>query len=193
MKTIIILAIFTFVYVANAQEQVKVYKVEKTNEEERSFKNNRIGATYSMLSGYGLTYLRQLDDKFSIKGQLFGFGKYNSDPEEYYNNYLVISVGTELQYNLVAYNTNRLYGLVGLNYIFKYDDYTSYVLNENEYNLGLGIGFETFFFSNITLAIDGGYFGRLNYSNTDYNDGEIDKSGSIIFGLGVGVSLYYNF
>lgn len=191
MKIILIFAILIFTNTVQSQE---INETLKPKEDKNKLLNNRVGVTYSMLSGYGLTYLRQLDDKFSIKGQLFGFGKYNSDPEEYYNNYLVISVGTELQYNLVAYNTNRVYGLVGVNYYFKYDDYTSYVLNENEYNLGLGIGFETFFFSNITLAIDGGYFGRLNYSNTDYIVGELlDKSSSIVFGLGVGVSLYYNF
>ena len=191
MKIILIFAILIFTNTVQSQE---INETLKPKEDKNKLLNNRVGVTYSMLSGYGLTYLRQLDDKFSIKEQLFSFGKYNSDPEEYYNNYLVISVGTELQYNLVAYNTNRVYGLVGVNYYFKYDDYTSYVLNENEYNLGLGIGFETFFFSNITLAIDGGYFGRLNYSNTDYIVGELlDKSSSIVFGLGVGVSLYYNF
>lgn len=195
MKTIIVFVILIFTYTGQSQE---IYDTLHPKQEQKILLNNRVGITYSTLSGYGLTYLRQLNDKFSIKGQLFGFGKYETEPEFINENYLVISIGTELQYNLIKYTNNRLYALGGIYYVYDYDENSGwnsdYNSTNNYYNIGLGIGFETMLFSNITMAIDGGYFGQyVKYRSEDDNTLDILRNNEIVFGFGIGVSLYYNF
>ena len=195
MKIIIVFVILIFTYVSESEE---IYDALHPKKDEKRLLNNRVGLTYSILSGYGLTYLRQLDDKFSIKGQLFGFGKYESEPESYNENYLNLSVGAELQYNLIKHRTNRLYSLLGAYFVYDYNETSGWNSDYNSiykyYNLGLGIGFESMLFSNITVAVDGGYFGQyVKYLSENGSSINTLRSNDIVFGFGIGVSLYYNF
>ena len=179
-----------------SQETKNVYRVESNNEYE--WFDNKIGFTYSMMTGYGLTYLRNVNDNFAIKTQLFAYG--SIDDEDSYNNYIDFSLGIEFQYTVKKYERTRLYVLGGGYYAYSeendYYDWNSYSDNkiENDRNVGLGIGFELLAFSNLSFTIDGGYFGRFTKVEEFDDISNIKKiSNPIKFGFGFGVSAFYNF
>lgn len=178
-------------------------KANVPNNENYDWLDNRIGFTYSMMTGYGLTYLRQLNEDFAIKSQLFAYGTIEENTE-----YLeiILSLGAELQYNIRKYDRTRLYGLVGGYYDYLKEaailySENDYFYTENSFNFGAGIGFEILFKYNLSLSIDGGYF--VNFTDIkDYdilyipgqNDGIIAKNTKPIrFGFAFGASIYYNF
>lgn len=199
MKIYLLLIFFNINYLAKSENLV----IKNSSiENEKSLNVYRLGVTYSDLSGYGLTYLRELNDRYAIKTQLFLFGSVDDKTSDL----LMISIGAELQYNIVKNKTNRLYGIGGFQYSYFEDDGYSFFdfslfrnlikaerINRN-YNLGLGFGFETFFFRNLTIAVDCGVYGLIG-RNTKKKDGSNSEKLEDVFnfGNGFGITLYYNF
>lgn len=201
MKTIVLLFIISLNLV-QAQEETKITVVQ---ESKNIFKNNRVGLTYSMMSGYGLTYLRSFENNFSIKTQLYLYGSVDANDTEYRDNSLKLAIGAELQYNLAKFQSNRLYVLAGFYYDYDYSlyDYLLHTKDEvvkknafditRHYNVGLGIGFEVYLLNNISVAFDGGYYGEIKNNNQADFYTVKETSKSIGFGFAGGISLYYNF
>lgn len=204
MKTIVLLFIISLNLV-QAQEETKITLVQKAK---NIFKNNRVGLTYSMMSGYGLTYLRAFENNFSLKTQLFAYGNLDNSENSLKDNSVNFAIGTELQYNLTYFKNNRLYTLAGFYFDYDYatsqENVASFVVDtydiKRKYNFGLGIGFEAFIANNITIALDGGYYGYFENRNSreikyDKNEARLvyPTSNAISFGFGFGASLYYNF
>lgn len=199
MKTIIFSIVLLSAISLFSQETKNVYRVEPLNDYQ--WNDNRIGFTYSMMSGYGLSYLRVFNDKFALKTQLFAYGSIDED-ESYNGNYIDFSIGTELQYTLKKFDRTRLYLLAG--YYYKYGiekDYYSWSLEqteelvENVHNIGLGFGFEFLAFNNLAFALDGGYHGRFSNEVNKFEDSNviISESSPIRFGFAFGVSAFYSF
>ena len=169
MKSIIIFTILFFAYISQAQEISDALQPKK----EKKLKDNKVGLTYSMMSGYGLTYLRSFENNFSIKTQLYLYGSVDANDTEYRDNSLKLAIGAELQYNLAKFQSNRLYVLAGFYYDYDYSlyDYLLHTKDEvvkknafditRHYNVGLGIGFEVYLLNNISVAFDGGYYGEI--------------------------------
>ena len=195
MKNILFISlILLFVNIAKSQEEAEIVKV--VSENESKLESNRIGFTYSTLSGYGLTYLHTLDNGFSFKTQLFIYGEINND-DDFVNADVWGAIGGELQYNIKNFKRNRLYALVGFYFDYDYSEfglrYATELSIKRLYNGGIGVGFETLVLKNISLALDGGYYGRIirgNYKDAN-KPSKIDLE--VGFGFGFGVSLYYNF
>ena len=174
--------------------------------EKKILEKNRVGFTYSTLTGYGLTYLRAFDNGFSLKSQLFIYGDVDSKANKVDGQYshLMFEIGAELQYNLVKYSSNRFYVLCGA--FYNYDDESNsksiYPYNYSDinrlYNIGIGFGFETLIINHISIALDGGYYGNIKvntFSDDNFsNNGDSAYNNTKVgFGFGFGVSLYYNF
>ncbi len=201
MKTIIIFTILFFAYISQAQEISDALQPKK----EKKLKDNKVGLTYSMMSGYGLTYLRSFENNFSIKTQLYLYGSVDANDTEYRDNSLKLAIGAELQYNLAKFQSNRLYVLAGFYYDYDYSlyDYLLHTKDEvvkknafditRHYNVGLGIGFEVYLLNNISVAFDGGYYGEIKNNNQADFYTVKETSKSIGFGFAGGISLYYNF
>jgi hypothetical protein len=162
------------------------------------------------MSGYGLTYLRAFENNFSLKTQLFAYGNLDNSENSLTDNSVNFAIGTELQYNLTYFKNNRLYTLAGFYFDYDYTTWQENMANtivetydiKRKYNFGLGIGFEAFIANNITIALDGGYYGYFENRNErniyyDYDLKEVKlkypTSKAISFGFGFGASLYYNF
>lgn len=200
MKTAIISAfILFFGFNLYSQETKTVYRVETSKEFE--WHENRIGFTYSMMSGYGLTYLREFNDKVALKSQLFAYGSID-DEEAYSDNYINFSIGTELQYTLKRFDRTRLYLLAGYYYEYGLEKYNygwsgeqTELNEESSNNIGIGFGFEFLAFSNLSFSLDGGYHGRFAKEIDKYEDTNviINESSPIRFGFAMGISAFYNF
>lgn len=201
MKSIIIFTILIFTYTSQAQEMSDALQPKKENK----LKENKVGLTYSMLSGYGLTYLRSFDNNFSIKTQLYLWGITEANGTEYRDNSLDLAIGAELQYNLAKFQSNRLYALAGFYFDYEYSLYdylkgsqsnrlvkTAFDITRH-FNVGLGVGFEVYLLNNISVAFDGGYYGQVKSNNyADFLTATTNTK-AIGFGLAGGISLYYNF
>ena len=77
MKQLIILIIFLGVNCAHAQSE-KNNEI-KSESNELKFGKNRLGLTYSALTGDGITYLRAFENGLSLKTQLYFLGNTNTE------------------------------------------------------------------------------------------------------------------
>lgn len=167
--------------------------------------DNKIGFTYSMMTGYGLTYYRQLNETIGLKSQFFAYGRIEDNPTESYNfDRMHLTLGTELQFNLKKFESSRLYLLTGgfYRYLSESDgywsgpDYIDVTKDTRDINLGLGFGFEFMLDYNFSIAIDGGY--HFNFGKVDSYDRRNNVSMPITsypkeFSYAFGISLFYNF
>lgn len=164
------------------------------------WKDNKIGFSASMLTGYGFTYYRQLTQNLGVKAQIFAYG--TLDDETSYANEIDISGGIELQYTLLKFERIRFYALTGGYYMYnKSEDY--FINNDiyeitNSKNIGIGVGCEMLAFNNLSFAFDGGYyFAFINKAYEDSNIGQnpmiIPESKKFEFSLGVAFSVFYSF
>lgn len=166
--------------------------------------DNRIGASLSMMTGYGLSYSRKINENMYIKTQLFAYGSLEDDT--FYENEIDVAFGLELQYDLKKYEMIRLYALGGGFYNYNKRNETVYfeqgpgsfiIANSNHF--GLGFGVELLVLNQISFAVDGGYYLRFTSTNEEFkvdgvkNSNPIIQSKSIEFGLGVGLSAFYSF
>ena len=200
MKIVLFLVLFSSYFLAKSETSETANLTTIKNE--KTLHNYRLGITYSDLSGYGTSYLREINDRFAIKTQFFFFGSVDDKSSDF----LMISFGTELQYNFVKNKTNRLYGISGFQYSYFEDDGEKFLdfslfdtgsmaerINRH-YSVGLGIGFEAFFFSNITIAVDTGIYGLVGRNTKKIEDSDFERLENVFnFGYGFGITLYYNF
>lgn len=208
MKKILILLAFISMPVFS-----QIYNLEnETSSKQNVWLNNKIGFTYSMMTGYGLSYQRQLTDKIGLKSQFFAYGSIEDNPNSGNNfNDVQVTIGTELQYDLKKFESSRLYLLAGGFYRYMLEDYyyyddmntnNNFQTTKNDINVGLGFGFEFMLDYNFSASIDGGY--HFNYRTLDTYDSFYDnvtQRSTIIpittnpmnFGFAFGVSLFYNF
>lgn len=167
---------------------------------------NRIGIYGSFFSGYGLSYQHQFDSGFSLRTQVFAFGR-NDDNSDYNTEEVRFAYGADLQYNLKRSRNTRLYALVGsfidyyksgnnYNYPSTTDDYDT----ERYINLGGGFGIELMAWQNLSFVIEGGYYGRFgknNITNYRFENGQDvrykEQQSPKSFGFGVGGGISYAF
>lgn len=203
--------VFSF---AKAQEdsvsEISTTSSQKLTDEDTSqWYKNRIGLYGSFFSGYGLSYQHQFNNGFSIRTQLFATGS-NDDNSLYNNDEIQLTYGIDLQYNLKRTKSTRLYVLLGsfidynesggYYYGYSYDnDYDDYDI-ERYINVGVAFGIELMAWRNISLVIEGGYYGRIgnnSVSHYKYIDGEYIKywenERPKTFGFGVGGGISYAF
>lgn len=170
-------------------------------EEEYVWKKNRLGASASMMYGYGLTYQRFLNDDLALKTQFFLYG--TTDNEDY-GDEMDFAFGVDLQYNLIKTNRSRFFASIGgyYNYVENAFEYYSYNEEDNidierAINLGFGFGAEIRLLENITAYGEVGYSARLeNNHNWEYNgsnDHKYTASKPKRFSLGVGAGVMFAF
>jgi len=157
---------------------------------------NRIGASASTFTGYGLTYYRHFADDFVVKLAVFGYGDSQDDPG-YESNNLFATIGTELEYNLHKTQFTRLhvFGAFSLwydesNYDYDYS-YASSVI-ERQYVTGFGFGFEFLAWGIISFNIETGLQARFSVNSN--NDGTTNKTTyPQYYGFGFGGGITYAF
>lgn len=197
MKNIILLFVFMLIPLKLISQNQNKSDIQQPPTKPSTWGKNKIGLTYSMMSGYGFSYWRELSNNFCLKTQLFGYG--STEVEDKFDNSLVFAIGLELQYTIRRTKVTRLYLLTGYYYSYSHeinyyyrgeyvDDY-----KENLRNIGIGFGFEVLAYHNLSFSLDGGYFLRFNNVKEYYQDENktIFRS-PLNFGIGFGVSAYYN-
>lgn len=105
LNLMLIIIVFSFTNLIS-QEKTNIYTPKSKSLSDFDWEKNRIGFTYSMMTGYGLTYLRQFDNGIALKGQLFAYG--SIDDEENYRNEIDVAFGIEVQYNIKKFDKTRL-------------------------------------------------------------------------------------
>ena len=200
MKNLLILLIFVSLPVFS-----QIYNVDNDGTyKKQNWLDNKIGFTYSMMTGYGLSYQRQFTETIGLKSQFFAYGSVNDDPntENTFDD-IYISIGSELQFNLKKYESTRLYLLAGGFYRYLVEDDYMYFGNQNygqdkrkDINVGLGFGLEFMMDYNFSISLDGGF--HFNYgildSYTMQNGIYVPvKTNPMEFGFAFGLSLFYNF
>lgn len=168
----------------------------KTEEKEYDWPVNRIGASASSFTGYGLTYFRHFADDFVIKLAVFGYGESNDD-SNYQNSSLFGTIGTELQYNLhkTKYTRLHLFGAFSIWYdesIYGYglSYYSSSI--KREYVTGFGFGFEFLAWGIISFNIETGLMGRFG-ANTYSDYSMTTTTDPKYYGFGIGGGITYAF
>lgn len=212
MKSIyLFLCLFAAIPFAEAQDASSSKLVTSNNQNtiedgDSQWLKNRIGIYGSFFFGYGLSYQHQFENGFSLRTQIFAFGR-NDDNKDYNSEEVRFAYGTDLQYNLKRSSNTRLYALVGsfidyyksgnnYNYPSTTDDYDT----ERYINLGGGFGIELMAWRNLSFVIEGGYYGRFgknsvtvyrheNGQDVRYKEKQSPKS----FGFGVGGGISYAF
>jgi hypothetical protein len=160
-KVLFITFLSFFVFLTSGYSKSKITK-DSTVTNVTSWGKNKIGVTYSMMTGSGMSYWREINEKFAFKTQIFGYG--TTEVENKYDNSIIASFGLELQFQLNKTERTKLYLLSGayysynneMNYYYRrkfIDDYKEYLSN-----FGAGFGFEVLALKNLSFSIDGGYF-----------------------------------
>lgn len=203
MKLNLILLLIVF-SISNlySQENTNVYTPKSKSLSDFDWEKNRIGFTYSMMTGYGLSYLRQFDNGLALKTQLFAYGSIDDNSSS--SSEIDVAVGLEVQYNIKKFDKTRLYVLGGgyYNYNKNSDNFNGVDDDTIEAikNFGIGFGFEFLAFNQLSFALDGGYYGEFTKKTTNqinYIGGKPIvtpvESNPIKFGFGFGLSAYFNF
>lgn len=197
---ICLFASFTFV---NAQDDSK--DVLSVEDNDSQWLQNRIGGYGSFFSGYGLSYQYQFENGISLKTQLFAFGS-DDDSRNYNTDEIQLTYGIDIQYNLNRTNDTRFYALAGTFIDYREEGhYYSSSLDDKDFdiercfNVGVGFGIEVMAWEDISVVVEGGYYGRFgnntvtdyysSYGNTIVKINETPRS----FGFGVGGGLFYAF
>lgn len=197
MKKIIFISLFYFIFLTNGFAKSKIVK-DTTETNVTKWGKNKLGFTYSMMTGYGLSYWREINDDFSIKIQSFGYGA--TEVQDKFDNSLIASLGVEIQYQLRKTERTRLYLLSGayysynkeMNYYYRRKFIDDYI--EHRSNFGAGFGFEVLALKNLSFSLDGGYFLRFSNINELYQKEDIEISRKVTsYGYAIGVSAFYNF
>lgn len=195
---------FCFLNIYSQNDSSKTISKSYNSNDDYVWNDNRIGATISILTGYGLSYSRKINENMYIKTQLFAYG--SLDHDTFYENEIDVAFGLELQYDLKKYDMIRLYALGGgfYNYNISYEtdyfdeEFTSYY-TINSYNLGIGLGVELLVLNHISFSIDGGYYLRFSSTKRELeidgvkNSNLTSESNRTEFGLGAGISAFYSF
>ncbi|PKL80696.1 MAG: hypothetical protein CVV25_03055 [Ignavibacteriae bacterium HGW-Ignavibacteriae-4] len=199
-KILVFICLFATISFAQAQGNVNA-------DDESQWLQNRIGLYGSFFSGYGLSYQYQFANGLSVRSQLFAYGS-DDDSRNYNTNEIQLTYGIDLQYNLNRTKNTRFYALAGsfIDYSEDGNYYYSTSPNDKDFdieryiNVGIGFGIEVMAWRNISIVVEGGYYGRFgNNTVTDYDyvDGrsyrikvnETPRS----FGFGVGSGIFYAF
>lgn len=204
-KLVVLVLLIASISFANAQENsINVLRGES---DDSQWLQNRVGLYASFFSGYGLSYQHQFSNGISIKTQLFAYGS-DDDYRNYNTDEIQLTYGIDLQYNLNRTNNTRFYALLGsfIDYSEDGNYFYSTSPNVNDYdieryiNVGVGFGIEVMAWRNISIVVEGGYFGRLGNNSIidyDYVNGEytrvIENQKPRSFGFGAGVGIFYAF
>ena len=200
-KILVFLCLFATITFAQAQGNANA------DDDESQWLQNRIGGYGSFFSGYGLSYQYQFDNGFSIRSQLFAYGS-DDDNRDYNTDEIQLTYGIDMQYNLNRTKNTRFYALAGsfIDYSEDGNYYYSTSPNDKDYdieryiNVGVGFGIEVMAWRNISVVVEGGYYGRFgNNTVTVYRYGderEFNFKENITprsFGFGVGGGIFYAF
>jgi hypothetical protein len=202
-KIMFFIVVVSFYLTPNLELTSQIYDLQDDGTYKKHKRlDNKIGFTYSMMTGYGLTYYRQINELVGLKSQFFAYGRIEDNPSESYDfDRIHLTLGSEIQFNLKKFDSSRLYLLTGgfYRYLSESDwgwDGVNFNKDTRDINLGLGFGFEFMLDYNFSIAIDGGY--HFNFSKVD----SYDRRNNIMlpittypkeFSYAFGVSLYYNF
>ena len=201
LVSLCLLAAFSF---ANAQDSTN--NASSSNGAEPQWLQNRIGLYGSFFSGYGLSFQHQFQNGLSIRSQLFAYG--SNDDNNYNSDEIQLDYGIDLQYNLKRTQNSRLYALLGsyIDYYERGNSYYSSSVYKKDYNIeryinvGIGFGIEVMGWQNISIVVEGGYYGRFgNNTVTDYNYIGLETVSYKVnqnpksFGFGVGGGVAYAF
>ena len=194
MRTFFVLVILFNLHIAKSQGET-INNLKEV--EDNSLTNNKIGVSFSILSGGGLTYLHTFDNRFSIKSQFIVLGNIEEENSSENNNYIITLLGSELQYDIIRKKYNRAYLLCG--FYYEYDKFMNNLKppkNSYEiyraYNIAIGAGYELQIYKRISFALDIGYYGLFNQNSFKKEDLQNNNIRSIEFSIGAGISFYYN-
>ncbi|MBL7975924.1 MAG: hypothetical protein JNJ85_13495 [Candidatus Kapabacteria bacterium] len=157
--------------------------------------NNTIGAEASMLTGYGIMYKRKITDGLHIK--VAGVPYYN---ETEYNKDIFVTVGGQVQFDVVRYPYLRGYFLLGGAYhydntTYHYTDTTSSERYDKGFSSGLGFGAETRLYRQLCIhgELSVGYYNtNKNYdSYYYYSPTRTGFERTITFGVGIGIGFMF--
>lgn len=193
-KILVFVCLCTAFSFANAQDYLN------SEDDESQWLKNRVGLYGSFFSGYGLSYQYQFDNGISLRTQLFAYGSDN-DNSNYNSTEIQLAYGIDLQYNLQRTKSTRFYVLAG-SFIDYYED--GYYYDNDNYdieryiNVGLGFGIEIMAWRNISIMLEGGYYGRFgNNTVSVYRYGDErdikETQNPRSFGFGVGGGIFYAF
>lgn len=201
-KLMLLICFLVFSSAYSQNETINVYTPQSKSLQDFEWTNNRVGFTYSMMTGYGLTYLRHFDNGLALKTQLFAYGSIDDNSSS--SSEIDVAFGLEVQYTIKKFNKTRFYILGGgyYNYELMTDNWNGVDDDRTEAmkNIGIGVGFEFLAFNQLSFAIDGGYYGEFTKktsNNINYIEGKPIlipvETNPIQFGFGFGISGYFNF
>ncbi len=200
-KILVFLCLFATISLAQVNANTNA---DDTNSQ---WPQNRIGLYGSFFSGYGLSYQYQFENGISLRTQLFAYGS-NDDNNNYNSDEIQLALGADLQYNLKRTNNSRLYVLAGsfIDYYERGNSYYSSSVYSKDYNIerfinvGIGFGIEILGWKNVSIVLEGGYYGRFGNNTVTVYDysGEETKRVKVnqtpkSFGFGVGGGISYAF
>lgn len=157
--------------------------------------NNTIGAEASMLTGSGIMYKRKIADGFQLK--IAGVPYYN---ETEYNKDIFVTVGGQMQFDVVRYPYLRGYLLLGGAYHYDNTTYYNYDTTSSEqydkgFSSGLGFGAETRLYRQLCLhgEFSVGYYNtNKNYNSSYlYSPTRTGFQRTITFGVGFGIGFMF--
>lgn len=134
---------------------------------------NGLGLTYSNMTGTGICYHRQFNDKYQLKtSNLLYYSNENETESRIY-------VGTEIDRFFFSSDYIRCYFLTGTAFSFEDDKDKSI---QRKLHLGTGVGMEIFSTQHIRINIDIGY---QYYHRLD------NEKNYVGFGAGIGTRFVY--
>ncbi len=156
--------------------------------------SHQIGASLSMISGYGLSYQYIISDKYRVKVTGFYASENNSI---HMADELTTSFGIEGQKTLFLTEVTRLYALFGIGINRDINQYTSqnYIGKRSTYTGGGGFGIMIMASERISFNVDVGllysYFERKYYTISGNDPPPVSPAyrSEVSFGVGGGIGL----
>ncbi len=194
MKKIILIPILTAIFMCFAQ----------TGEAKNSdyLPKNSIGAKFSNISGYGLSFSKRLFDNYNV--ELSGIVFYDEYVKGFKDSILedskniIYDYGIELQRDLFKGESTRIYALGGIFFsktqnTHKTKNYAGvlYTETDDEFDKvagGIGVGIEFITKKRLSFNIDIGY--RFEHSDGKESGIPVEENNTTV-GLGMGISYLY--
>jgi len=156
--------------------------------------NQAFGMKASNIAGYGIFYgFKPLPDlRLQASGIYYLFDSELGDKRHKITNY---TIGLELQKDIVQQDNFRVYVMGGGYYYYDHDeevDEDPFLVNNNSYNYGVGIGYE-YFFRRVTLGAEIGYKLYNDHLNSSRNNIEQPQELIKETKLGAGITIGFIF
>ena len=177
---------------------------EILNQEKRhDIFDNKVGLKASNISGYGLFYNKKVSDNLhlQVNGLLY-YLNYEEGEDDKKTTVFNYDLGIEIQRNIISDTNSRFYFMFGAYYFYdreknetKLADISEEEIFTNSYNIGIGVGFEYYFYKRIFVTAEIGYKFYEDRIKTLENGNEVNKSPILerVTKIGASIGIGYTF